>query len=843
MGAAPTVSARVHAVAWAGSSRPTAAAAGEAVERYRERLGDDAPAAVAGAGLDEAAALAALHARLAGGPTDPDDPARASIAARLRLAARSICHRNEVPLAAHPFRGTRLLTAPPIRRATMAPGDWPPPIASWLARWWAGPASAVAEPAVLRDGRTAWRGAARRRRHLFAVLLLGLTVTAVTAMAAALPRHGAHPLEMLLLGLFAILVAWISTGFLTALAGCLVLLRGGDRYAPRAGPGPISSDARTAIVMPICNEDVARVFAGLRATHAALARSGELEHFDFFVLSDSTDPDICVGERAAWFDLCRAIGGFGRLFYRRRQPPIKRKSGNIADFCRRWGSGYRYMVVLDADSVMSGHCLVELVRLMEANPRAGIVQTAPIAFGRETAYARIQQFASRVYGPAFVAGLHVWQLGQSHYWGHNAIIRVAPFMQHCALGRLPGSGALAGEILSHDFVEAALMRRAGWHVWTAYDLPGSYEETPPNLVADLQRDRRWCRGNLINARLALADSLHPTHRAVFASGAMAYLASPLWLAFLLVSTALAAGSAGTPEPMTAPAPVAWLLGLTLALLLLPKMLGVTLAAVTDPAPFGGRLRLVLGAVAEMLFSAMLAPVRMLAHTGFVIDALLGRRAGWTSPPREDAQTRWREAARRHGLQTLFGAAWLGFAWYAAPGFFVWLLPVAGALLLSMPVSVLSSRTTLGRRLRDWGWFVVPEESAPPRLLRRLRRYRRTEARPGGFVDAVVDPLCNALACTASVTGRGGDERHGVGALVAHALRAGPDGLDDEARARLLRRRDALSRLHFAVWTDRSAHETWRQACGATRHTSPIEADASGAAAPDRSCTPQPEPPA
>ena len=205
------------------------------------------------------------------------------------------------------------------------------------------------------------------------------------------------------------------------------------------------------------------------------------------------------------------------------------------------------MVVLDADSVMSGECLTRLVRLMEANPDAGIIQTAPRAAGRDTLFARVQQFASRVYGPLFTAGLHFWQLGESHYWGHNAIIRVEPFMRHCALGRLPGRGRFGGEILSHDFVEAALMRRAGWAVWLAYDLAGSYEEMPPNLLDELKRDRRWCQGNLINLRLFFAEGLHPAHRAVFLTGVMAYMSAPLWFLFLAaVDRAARRAHAGRP---------------------------------------------------------------------------------------------------------------------------------------------------------------------------------------------------------------------------------------------------------------------------------------------------------
>jgi membrane glycosyltransferase len=290
--------------------------------------------------------------------------------------------------------------------------------------------------------------------------------------------------------------------------------------------------------MPICNEDVDRVFAGLRATWESVKATGNAAHFDVYILSDSYNPDICVAEQKAWMELIAEVQGEGQIFYRRRRRRVKRKSGNIDDFCRRWGNQYSYMVVLDADSVMTGDCLSGLVRLMEANPNAGIIQSSPKASGMDTLYARCQQFATRVYGPLFTAGLHFWQLGESHYWGHNAIIRVQPFIEHCALAPLPGEGSFAGSILSHDFVEAALMRRAGWGVWIAYDLPGSYEELPPNLLDELKRDRRWCHGNLMNFRLFLVKGMHPVHRAVFLTGVMSYLSAPLWFMFLALSTAL-----------------------------------------------------------------------------------------------------------------------------------------------------------------------------------------------------------------------------------------------------------------------------------------------------------------
>jgi len=495
---------------------------------------------------------------------------------------------GEPPVVVDRQGRVRIATTPPLNRTPMAPQKWT------LSLWdrLRGKHDARGPDAESEAADGPWHHAASLRRACLVSLVLLQTVLATHFMASVLPYQGRQPLEIAILVLFVILFAWISAGFWTAIAGFVVLARGGDRYAisGSAAPGaPVDAQARTAIVMPVYNESVAQVFANVRATYESLERAGRLGHFDFFVLSDSTDPDTCVAEMHAWLELNRAVGGFGRIYYRRRRHRIKRKSGNIADFCRRWGRNYRYMVVLDADSVMAASCLTRLVELMEANPTAGILQTAPVAAGRDTLYARIQQFANRAYGPLFTAGLHYWQLGESHYWGHNAIIRVEPFMRHCALSRLPGRGALSGEILSHDFVEAALMRRAGWAVWLVYDLPGSYEEMPPNLVDELARDRRWCQGNLMNFRLFLMKGLHPAHRAVFMTGVMAYLSAPLWFASLALSTALLAVHTLSPPkyftqpfqlfpmwPEWHPERAILLFGSTATLLFLPKILSALL---------------------------------------------------------------------------------------------------------------------------------------------------------------------------------------------------------------------------------------------------------------------------
>ena len=648
-------------------------------------------------------------------------------------------------------------------------------------------------------------------------------------MTTVLPYHGAKPLEFTILALFATLFFWVSAGFWTAMMGFLLLLFGRDRFAisrTASGDEPIDDAARTAVIMPICNENVARVFAGLRATYESISQTGELRHFDFFILSDSADPDTRIAEINAWLELRSAVAGFDRIFYRWRRHRIKRKSGNIADFCRRWGANYRYMVVLDADSVMSGECITRLVRLAEANPNTGIIQTAPRAAGRETLYARMQQFATRVYGPLFTAGLHYWQLGESHYWGHNAIIRVAPFIHHCALSRLPGRGSLSGEILSHDFVEAALMRRAGWAVWIAYDLPGSYEEMPPNLVDELKRDRRWCQGNLMNFRLFLAHELHPAHRAVFVTGMMAYLSAPLWFLFLLLSTALLAiHTLSEPQyfaqpnqlfplwPEWHPERAIALFAATAIVLFLPKLLSVLLIWAKGAKRYGGGLRLVSSMLGEFAFSALLAPIRMLFHTQFVVAAYMGWPIHWKSPPREDAQTTWGEALHRHGLHTLLGAVWAGAVYWLNPSFLWWLAPVVGALILSIPLSVYSSRVTLGQKFRKARFFLIPEESHPPNELRWTRRYARRSTVPPDFVDVVVDPVANAVACTLGVarlkqTGRLLNERF---RLVDGALIGDPNSLSVGQKNALLADPLALSQLHFLVWTSAEAHAGWQAA--------------------------------
>ncbi len=633
-------------------------------------------------------------------------------------------------------RHPNAVTAPPINRGSMVPRPWR---GFWNSIGTAllSTASSVlpprtpATPAVEAPAPMAWERAANLRRGVFVLLTVLSTVLAASLFADAQPVHENTWLQTGQLVLFVVLSAWVVTGFVTALMGFWVSLRGDAHTLSAASVRhhPMNPDARTAIIMPICNEDVATVFAGLRATCESLAGTGHARQFDVFVLSDSYDPAIAAAERSAWEDLRAALAAQPELpqievYYRLRTRRTHRKAGNVADFCRRWGKDYRYMVVLDADSVMSGSCLVSMVKLMEANPRAGIVQTATQAIGHATLHARAQQFASRVTGRLFTLGMQFWQLGESHYWGHNAIIRVEPFMQHCALAPIKGKGGMAGGIMSHDFVEAALMRRAGYHVWLVSDLTGSYEQQPPDLLSELQRDRRWCQGNLQNSRLMAEPGIHRVHRTMFAIGAMSYLSAPLWLAFLTFGTALWMSDSSAPSLWHAvPAELRGLWAWTLSMLFLPRVLGLLAVFLKgEQRSFGGTAGLLGSATVETVLALLQAPIRMLAHSLFVLVALTGLKLEWKSPPREASGVTWRDAVVRLAPMTaVIGLLALGVAAINVEAL-IWLAPVALPLLLSVPLTVATSHVDLGTWMRSRGVLLIPEESWSPAVLRRAWRH-------------------------------------------------------------------------------------------------------------------------
>jgi membrane glycosyltransferase len=689
--------------------------------------------------------------------------------------------------------------------------------------------SAPGAPARAQRENLPWTRRAARRRRILGTLVLIPTIIASGFMLDVLPQRGGNIMEILIVAFFGALFGWISIGFWTALYGFWTLLRREERFkithlADGQEYAPIDASAHTAIVMPICEEPVERVFAGLRAIQQSLDRTGSGERFDFFVISDSADPGTGIREEEAWLRWCRDTDGFGRIFYRRRRIRLKRKSGNVADFCRRWGRKYRYMIMLDADSVMSGESLVRLVQLMEKHPTAGMIQTAPSAVYRRSIFGRVQQFSGRAYGPMFTAGLHYWQLGDGQYWGHNTVIRIAPFMAHCGLPPLPGKAPLGGDILSHDFVEAALMGRAGWSLWLAYDLPGSYEETPSSMLEEMKRDRRWCQGNLQHVRLLFTKGLFGAHRALFLNGALSYVSALLWFSFLLLSTAAAirytltepeyfpAGRTLFPQwPVWRPDWALMLLAVTCVILFLPKVLSVVLIFVRGQARlFGGAVRLLVSVPIEIVLSSLFAPIRMIFHTRFVITNLMGRTVTWKSQPREDAETGWREAFTHHGGDTLFACVWAALLLRLSPHYFWWVMPVVGALILSIPVSVLVSKIGLGDRARRLGLFLIPEETGPPRELVELDANMadaktRADALPepwrDGFAMAVADPAMNAVH--RSLLG----PRRRLKAAIRDARRqlldavvtGGPGAADTRTRRIILNDPELIEEIHLRVW--------------------------------------------
>ena len=402
--------------------------------------------------------------------------------------------------------------------------------------------------------------------------------------------------------------------------------------------------------MPIYNEAPARVFGTVHAIFEDVEATGHGAAFDWFFLSDTTNPEIFVAEERAFVAMRRGLGPSARVFYRHRPKNLARKAGNITDFVTRWGGHYDHMVVLDADSMMTGEAIVGLAAAMEADPGAGIIQTLPLIINRNTLFARVQQFAARIYGPVIAAGLAAWMGRDGNYWGHNAIIRTQAFAAHCGLPALKGRPPFGGHVLSHDFVEAALILRAGYSVYMLPGISGSYEESPPSLIDTSERDRRWCQGNLQHSRILPAKGLHWASRQHLAAGIMGYVASPLWMLQLLVGIVIVfQASYIRPEYFTSEFTLfpTWprfdaerslaLFALTMAILLTPKVFGLVLALLRGPVRrgCGGALRLVVSTVFETIMSALLAPIMMLIQSGHVVHFVFGFDTGWNPQRRDD----------------------------------------------------------------------------------------------------------------------------------------------------------------------------------------------------------------
>ena len=553
-----------------------------------------------------------------------------------------------------------------------------------------------------------------------AVLLTGTLV--LTALACWVPvrlylKDGVLPLEALGLTLFTVLILAISCWFTSATIGLFVLLRGARDELSFAARAPMPR-TRTALLMPVYNEDPRATMGRLARMDADIERLGAGRLFDIFVLSDTTN-DVIAAQEWTEFNLLRSRSRC-RVYYRRRSQNTERKSGNIADWVRRFGGAYENMIILDADSVMAGETLLHLVDAMERHPTIGLIQTTPSVINAESLFARAQQFSVRLYGRVASAGLAWWSGSEASYWGHNAIVRVRAFAQCAGLPCLPGRKPFGGHVMSHDVVEAGLLRRGGWGVHVTAALGGSYEETPPSLLEFMKRERRWCQGNMQHLGIIGASGLHYMSRFQMAVGLMGYLASPLWLSSLIVGMVIQVGNKPGYHSVWDflkfdYSPFMWATVFTTMMLLGPKLMGWGMAffSKAEREAFGGRKTLLKGLVAEMSLSAMTAPIYMIGNTRAVYEIFTGRDAGWTAQVR-DGEALSRADAMKSYRNEMFAGVFCTLALILRPDLLLWVLPIIVPMLLAAPIAAWTSRLDLGRKARDRGFMVTPEELAEDR---------------------------------------------------------------------------------------------------------------------------------
>jgi membrane glycosyltransferase len=563
-----------------------------------------------------------------------------------------------------------------------------------------------------------------RRRALFAVLTAATLVGLVSLAAIAVPPRSVA--AVLFLVLFTVTLPWSVLGFWNAAIGFLLMTVARD---PVAAVNPLAVSirgdesivARTAVLMCIRNESAAQVTRNLRPLLDGLAAARVAHWFHIYLLSDTSDPEIVAAEEACFGAFAAECGGRIPVTYRRRAINAGFKAGNIRDFCDRWGGAHEFAITLDADSFMPAEAVLRLVRIMQANPTLGILQTLVIGLPSPSAFARLFQFGMRLGLRSYTLGAAWWQGDCGPYWGHNAILRLEAFAAHCRLPLLPGSGPLDGHILSHDQVEAALMRRAGYEV-RVLPLEGmSWEENPPTLMEYIRRDLRWCQGNMQYWRLLGLPGLKSISRLQLAFAIMMYIGSPAWMALVAIGAVeiALADIAGAPVVHVTSRAGAALLSIMLVMIFTPKLASSfdVLMRPSARRSYGGGARFTSNVAAEILFSFLLSPVMALTHTGFLLRLFLLRRGGaWNNQKRESHAVPWSLAWEKLWPHTLTGFAMIGLVAVTRPGEIGYALLAAGGLALSAPFAVVTAAPWVGRLLSRFGVARIPEETTPSAAL-------------------------------------------------------------------------------------------------------------------------------
>ncbi|WP_363323288.1 glucans biosynthesis glucosyltransferase MdoH [uncultured Tateyamaria sp.] len=545
----------------------------------------------------------------------------------------------------------------------------------------------------------------RSRLWRIAVFLPALIITGgmVWALYGLFEMAGMTGFEYVLLVLIGLTFVWVTLSVSTVAVG----LAGRFEDPPEL---PDAAPLDVALLVPVYNETPSDVFGNAAAMLRDLTRERGGHRYTLFVLSDTRDDAIALQEWQA-FQALKASAPFP-VHYRRRAANTDKKVGNLVDWITGWGADHEAMLVLDADSLMTGRAIDRLATELAADPRAGLIQSFPQLIGANTLFARMQQFSGVTYGWLLAEGLAHWSRSEANYWGHNAIIRTRAFASSAGLPHLRGLTGRTDLILSHDFVEASLLRRAGWRVRFLPRITGSFEETPGTLIDYTLRDQRWCRGNLQHLRLLATRGLHPVSRFHLFQGAAAYLMSPAWFV-LLVFWALLGRDAETnvisyfneanplfpnwPPAMTH-IDSAMFLVVMYGMLLTPKITSAVIIASNGKAArlFGGRRAFGLAVLVELALSIAYAPIMMIQQTRAVLRSLTGRGAGWQPQSRTATSYPLRTLVAFHWVETVLGALLL--AGLSAGLVSWWLFPIMASLLMSVPLSALSGRTAAILRL-------------------------------------------------------------------------------------------------------------------------------------------------
>ncbi|GGL84653.1 glucosyltransferase [Pseudooceanicola nanhaiensis] len=570
------------------------------------------------------------------------------------------------------------------------------------------------------SARPAPTAATRRLRAIALVCAVLAAGLAAGLLAEAVILDGFDTMDLVRSSLIFVTTAWLAWGAALAFTGLPPARR-------RAPPEMVLPQPRSVILVPICNEDPVETFARIAAMDASVQAAGV--EADFAILSDTRDALAAKRERDAFVRLLETTGGTGRIFYRRREDNRGRKAGNVEEFFRTSGAAYDLAVILDADSLMEGAAIRTMIARMQADPELGLLQTLPRIVAARSFFGRAMQFSAAFHGPVFTRGLARMQGVTGPFWGHNAIVRVRAFAQSCALPELKGRAPFGGHILSHDYVEAALLARNGWKVEVDGTIEGSYEEGPENVLAFAKRDRRWCQGNLQHARLLFAPGLAPWSRFVFLQGIFAYLVSLLWAGFLVASV-VAAVTITEPDyfpdayqlfPVFPDDRTRELTALALGivgLLILPKFAILAEAALTGRARgFGGVFGALASVVTEIILTSILAPIMMLYQSRAVLQVLAGQDGGWPANARGEGRLTLGQSLRAGLWLTVTGVVTFGATLWFAPALAPWLLPVCLPMMLAPLIIAASSQPT------GLAFFRVPEEGARPEVVAAYRAVR------------------------------------------------------------------------------------------------------------------------